>query len=145
MSDGASDAWYEERQKEWDLETKPVWPVGVVPIEKAGIKFDQDKPRHDLIPPESMDGLAKVLTFGAKKYNDRNWERGMDWGRVYAALQRHLLAWWGGQNLDPETGLSHLHHADACLAFLQTYEARNIGQDTRPVIKQKETNGNHPD
>lgn len=137
MSDGASDAWYEERQKEWDLIPKPVWPV------TGGVKYDHDKPRHDLIPPEAVDGLAKVLTFGAKKYNDRNWERGMEWGRVYAALQRHILAWWKREDTDPETGLSHLHHAAACIAFLQTYEARNIGQDTRPATQQKETHGNH--
>ena len=58
---------------------------------KDGVKFDQDKPRMDLIPPETVEALAAVLTYGAKKYEDRNWEKGMSWGRVYGALMRHLF------------------------------------------------------
>ena len=63
---------------------------------------------------------------------ERNWERGMDWGRVYAALLRHLFAWWGGEASDPETGKSHLHHVGCCVAFLIAYEARGTGKDDRP-------------
>lgn len=100
-----------------------------------GYKDDADKPRYDLIPPEALDGLTKVLTFGAQKYSDRNWEAGMRWGRVFAALMRHLWAWWRREELDLETGLSHLHHAACCIAFLQTYAARQIGQDDRPKEK----------
>jgi hypothetical protein len=104
-------------------------------LEKAqkveGVKFDDDKPRYDLIPPEALEGLAKVLTFGAKKYAPRNWEKGMTWGRVFAALMRHLWAWWRGEDKDAETGLSHLDHAACCIAFLQTYEVRHSGTDDR--------------
>lgn len=96
-----------------------------------GVKFDDDKPRYDLIPPEALEGLAKVLTFGAKKYAPRNWEKGLTWGRVFAALMRHLWAWWRGEDKDSETGLSHLDHAACCIAFLQTYEVRHTGTDDR--------------
>lgn len=96
-----------------------------------GVKFDGGKVRMDLLPPEMLYAIADILTFGAQKYDDRNWEKGMDWGRVYGALQRHLNAWWGGQEYDEETGRSHLWHAGCCIAFLITYEARNIGEDTR--------------
>lgn len=99
----------------------------------AGVKFDTGKPRYDLLPPEALDGLAKVLTFGAQKYDARNWEKGMEWGRVFGALQRHMWAWWQGQGTDPETGISNLHHAACCIAFLQTYEARGAGTDDRPL------------
>lgn len=105
------------------------------PSHIEGVKFDTGKPRYDLIPPEALDGLAKVLTFGAQKYADRNWEKGMEWGRVFGALQRHMWAWWQGQHTDPETGLSHLHHAACCIAFLQTYEARGTGKDDRYVVE----------
>lgn len=100
----------------------------------TGIKHDTDKVRLDLVPPESIWALGKVLTFGAKKYGDRNWEEGMDWGRIYGALQRHLTAWWGGQDKDKETGYSHLWHAFCCVAFLITYEHRKIGKDDRKNI-----------
>ena len=100
-------------------------------LDMGGTKYDGDTPRMDLIPPEAFYSLAEVLTFGANKYGDRNWEKGISWGRVYAALLRHLLSWWSGKGGDKETGLSHLAHAMACITFLITYEKRNIGDDDR--------------
>ena len=97
-----------------------------------GRKNDANKPRYDLIPPESLEGPAKVLALGSIKYSDRNWEKGMRWGRVFAALMRHLWAWWRREKVDPETGLSHLWHAACCLMFLIAYEERAIGEDDRP-------------
>lgn len=99
---------------------------------EEGRKDDRDKPRIDLMPPEMIFAVSDVLTFGAKKYGGRNWESGMAWGRIYAALMRHLWAWWSGATGDDETGMSHLHHAGCCIAFLIAYEARGVGTDDRP-------------
>jgi hypothetical protein len=106
-----------------------------------GRKDDSGKDRFELLPPEALFGIARVLTFGAKKYADRNWERGMGWGRVFGALMRHLWMWWGGcgpttksflfGELDDETGFSHLWHAGCCLTFLIAYEQRGVGTDDR--------------
>ena len=96
-------------------------------------KQDGGKPRMDLIAPEFLFGTANVLTFGAAKYDQRNWEKGMSWGRVFGAMMRHMWAWWGGQKADDETGFSHLHHAAACLMFLIAYEERKIGTDDRKI------------
>ena len=90
----------------------------------GGRKSDGSKVALHLIPPELVVEIGKVLTFGAAKYAPRNWERGMEWHRAYGALLRHMLAWWNGEELDPETGLSHLAHAGCCLAFLITYAHR---------------------
>lgn len=98
-----------------------------------GRKDDDAKARYDLIAPELLEAIAEVLRYGADKYEPRNWERGMRWGRCYAALQRHLWAWWGGESADAETGASHLHHAACCLMFLVAYEARELGDDDRPT------------
>jgi len=116
------------------------WREEVAPrlLPPEGVKFDADKPRYDLIPPEIEEALAKVLTFGAQKYGARNWEHGMAWGRPYAALRRHMNAWWGGENNDPETGMPHTWHAACCLAFLVAFEARFIGSDDRPVPNREE-------
>ena len=113
-------------------------------IEVTGTKFDQDKVRYDLLPSEFLEATAVILTFGAKKYGERNWEKGMTWGRPFAAMMRHLWAWWGGKgpssknflfgDTDSETGRSHLWHAACCLAFLITYEERNIGTDDRTKV-----------
>ncbi|WP_299949058.1 dATP/dGTP diphosphohydrolase domain-containing protein [uncultured Ruegeria sp.] len=100
--------------------------------EMTGRKDDSAKVRMELLPPELLTATADILTFGAEKYDARNWEKGMEWGRVYGALQRHLNAWWSGVDTDDETGKSHLHHAACCVAFLLTYEARGIGKDDRP-------------
>lgn len=102
------------------------------------IKFDQGKPDLSLIPPELIEALGQVLSFGAKKYAARNWEKGMDYSRVYAALNRHLWAWWDPTkpDKDSETGLSHLAHAACCIAFLLSFEARGYTDfDDRPADK----------
>lgn len=98
-----------------------------------GRKDDGGKARHDLIPPELLEGVAAVLTFGAEKYGERNWEKGMKWGRPFAALMRHMWAWWRGEKVDPETGFSHLWHAACCIAFLIAFEQRATGVDDRPA------------
>lgn len=110
--------------------------------EKVGVKNDDGKARLDLVPPEIIFALAEILTFGVKKYEERNWEKGMKWGRVFGAMNRHLWAWWAGKintknsflfgSLDMETGKSHLWHAACCIAFLVTYEERKVGEDDRP-------------
>lgn len=96
-----------------------------------GIKHDIGKVRLDLIPPELLFSVGDILTFGASKYSERNWESGMKWSRVYGALMRHLWKWWSGDSIDDETRKSHLWHAGCCIAFLITYEARKIGEDDR--------------
>ena len=93
---------------------------------------DGGKPRLELVPPEVMIALGEILTFGAKKYGDRNWERGMAWSRVFGAAMRHLWSWWAGEKADAETARSHLWHALCCIAFLIAYEARGTGGDDRP-------------
>ena len=100
---------------------------------EEGRKDDQSKARHDLLPPELAEKVALVLAFGAEKYGERNWEKGMKWGRPFAALMRHMWAWWRRDGNDPETGMSHLWHAACCIAFLIAYEERGTGSDDRPV------------
>lgn len=101
-------------------------------VEPAGTKFDQGKLPFHLLPPELLTAITTVLDFGASKYAPRNWEAGMDWSRVFSALQRHMWAWWAGEDKDPETGKSHLWHAACCIAFLVTFEERKTGKDDRP-------------
>lgn len=103
------------------------------PVTSPALKDDGDKLRYDLVPPEALAALASVLTYGANKYGDRNWEKGFRWGRLFGACMRHLWAWWGGENEDPETGMSHLWHALACVAFMVAHEERCIGVDDRKV------------
>ena len=97
------------------------------------IKHDIGKTRYDLLPPEALEAVARVLTFGAKKYGDRNWEKGLDYDRIFAAAQRHMWAHHGGEKLDPESGLSHLAHAACNLAFLLHAEAVDKNIETARI------------
>lgn len=94
-------------------------------------KDDSEKPRLDLIPPEALTAMGIVLSHGAAKYGDRNWERGLDRGRIVAALLRHLTAWMQGEDTDPDSGLPHSAHVLTNAAFLVAHEARGIGTDSR--------------
>jgi hypothetical protein len=98
-------------------------------------KDDGGKAPWHLLPVDAVRGIVAVLGFGAAKYGERNWEAGMAWSRPYAALQRHMTAWFEGEAKDPETGMSHLWHAGCCCLFLIAYEMRGIGTDDRPKTK----------
>lgn len=98
-----------------------------------GVKYDEGKAPWHLMPPDAINEILQVLDFGAAKYGERNWERGMSWSRPFSALMRHMWAWWRGEERDPESGLSHLAHAGANLLFLMTYRGRDIGRDDRPT------------
>lgn len=104
-----------------------------------GTKYDEGKLRLDLVPVEAVEGMARVLGMGAAKYGDRNWEHGIKFSRVYAAMLRHLFAWWNGEDLDPESGLSHLDHVLCNAAFLRTYVQREqVAYDDRPTLAEPE-------
>ena len=88
---------------------------------RGGMKFDSDKVRMDLLMggmPNALEGIAKVLTFGAKKYAAHSWRTVPDGDARYdAALHRHLNAMAKGETHDAESGLPHIYHALCCLMF----------------------------
>lgn len=85
---------------------------------KEGTKYDSGKARYDLLAADSLEALVQVLTYGSSKYQDRNWENGIKFGRVFAAAMRHMWAAWKGENVDPETGILHTAHAECNIHFL---------------------------
>lgn len=106
-------------------------------VEGQGKKFDGGKPRMELISPYAIEELAKVLTFGAKKYADRNWEQGFAWSRAIAAVLRHSFAYLRGETHDPETGLSHMAHVLCEAMFLVHFEKTHPSLDDRPKYEVK--------
>lgn len=97
----------------------------------SGTKHDAGKAPISLIPRESLEGTASVLAFGAKKYAAHNWRGGFDWSRLLDASYRHLTAFTSGEDLDPESGLPHVHHLACCVAFLQAHYESKLGKDDR--------------
>ena len=99
--------------------------------EEPGKKYDGGKARFDLLPPDALFELVKVFTRGAEKYDDRNWEKGMTWGRVFGAIQRHLWKFWRGETHDQDLGTHHLANAAWGCMVLMAYSMRMIGKDDR--------------
>lgn len=96
----------------------------------TGLKFDKDKLRWDLVPFIALIEMVKVLTAGAQKYGDDNWKYVKHAKhRYFAALMRHLSAWWIGEREDSETKLHHLAHAGCCVLFLLYYELMGYNEE----------------
>ena len=97
----------------------------------GGYKADHSKPDLSLIMPEFKEEVAKALQYGAKKYTRYNYLTGMEWSRMMSACQRHLDAFWAGEELDPESGIHHIGHAGACLVMLTMHVKHGLGTDNR--------------
>jgi uncharacterized HAD superfamily protein len=89
--------------------------------EDKALRFDGSKIRLDLVSPTATKELARVLTFGANKYEAHNWTKGMRWSRVLASLERHLNAIKAGIDYDEETGCLHSAHVMCNAMFLTDY------------------------
>lgn len=115
-----------------------------------GMKYDGEKPRMDLIDADALEGLAKVLTFGAQKYAAHNWRGGIEYSRLTAAILRHLMAIQRGEDVDPESGLPHIDHLGCCWMFLSNLTKNRPDLDDRwkPKMKdpreQRKTNLDNP-
>jgi hypothetical protein len=100
------------------------------------VKHDAEKVRHELVPSHALEQVARVFTFGAKKYADENYLRGTNWRRYIGAALRHLHAFARGEDNDPETGESHLAHLICCAMML--LELKRVGTGTDDRVKSQE-------
>jgi hypothetical protein len=99
------------------------------PKSQFGIK----KVQLNLNPPSAIVYMALGMEEG-QKYGPFNWRHNKVSASTYiAALQRHLLAWIDGENIDPESGKPHLAHMLANIAILvDATETKNLIDD-RPL------------
>ena len=54
------------------------------------------KGRFDLVSPFALQRLARWYELGAKKYEDRNWEKGIPFSRYMDSAMRHLTKYMMG-------------------------------------------------
>lgn len=104
----------------------------------GGVKDNRSKSRVDLIPASALMAVGEVMARGAEKYKPHNWRLGLGWSDTIGSALRHLYAFNEGQDLDPETGLSHVAHAACQVLFLLTYVLEGGGTDDRFTSTDKE-------
>jgi long-subunit acyl-CoA synthetase (AMP-forming) len=88
------------------------------------IKYDNDKTNLAILfdTPTALEDIAKVMEYGAKKYDRLNWSKVEDKERYIAAALRHISAYAQGEVIDIESGLPHLAHACTSLMFVAQIE-----------------------
>lgn len=91
--------------------------------------------RFSLVPSDWLWSLAEHYGLGAKKYADRNWEKGYKWSLSEDAFMRHYHQWKLGENLDRETGSHHLIAAAWHLVALWWFQNHDKGTDDLTVNK----------
>jgi hypothetical protein len=114
----------------------------------GGLRFNKGKLRYDLLDPDAVEGIVKVLTYGLEKYTvtdesgkiistgANNWKKGMDWSSVIGSLKRHLAAiekgedydfdkncpkCISGERCDSHSGLLHIDHLMCNGMFLSAF------------------------
>lgn len=97
----------------------------------SGNKLDQGKPRLDLIPTEFNIGVGKALGYGAKKYGEDNFRKGIGYRRLLGAALRHIELELSGVPLDDESGLEHWMNASASLAMYAFMKKNHPNLDDR--------------
>ncbi len=86
------------------------------------------------IDPGALIELAKVAGYGTEKYDRYNFLKGYDWSLSFDAMMRHALAFWSGEDLDPESGLPHTAHVGWHAMALTAFFLRHAGTDDRPTV-----------
>jgi hypothetical protein len=85
------------------------------------------------IPATVVTELAIAMGEGAVKYGKFNWRsEGVRSSIYYDAVLRHLIAWQEGEDIDPDSGLSHITKAIASLTVLRDAMIQDNWVDDRP-------------
>jgi len=99
----------------------------------SGARANAGKIDLTLVPMILLGGVSRVFMGGCLKYQDWNWAKGMKWGSAMACTLRHLFKWWfGGEDIDPESGEHHLDHVLANVFMLKHYTKAYEEGDNRP-------------
>ena len=99
------------------------------PKDSNGIK---KVPLH-VVPSQVLMEIGLGMLEGARKYGAHNYRiAGVRSSVYYDATMRHLMAWWEGQDIDPDSGLSHITKALTSLVVLQDAIINGMAEDDRP-------------
>lgn len=88
---------------------------------------------RSVLPARPIAEVGLAMLEGALKYGRHNYRvAGVRASVYYDAVGRHLDAWWEGQDIDPDSGLSHIAKAVAGLLVLRDSMLQGNWNDDRP-------------
>ena len=103
------------------------------PTNPKDIAGSSKVPMNSMLSGAVMGEVALALFEGALKYGRHNYRQdGVRASVYYDAVGRHLSAWWEGEDVDEESGLSHITKAIAGLHILRDCSIRGMCNDDRP-------------
>lgn len=121
----AYDAWSVEGLK-GAPETKPSNPKDSVGISKVPMST---------VPATVLAEVGVAMAEGARKYGRHNYRvLGCKASVYYDATMRHLMDWWEGTDIDPDSGMSHVTKAITSLVVLRDAMIQNKFIDDRPPV-----------
>lgn len=103
--------------------------------EEVGIRENQGKLRWSLTSRKALEPLVRVLMFGAEKYDDHNWKKGLKYTEICESLQRHMDAFIDGEDDDDESKLGHVGHILCNAMFLSYMSLFRKDMDDRYIDK----------
>lgn len=93
------------------------------------------KPALSVIPCPVLFEVGAAMTEGAAKYRRHNYRiAGVRHSIYYDAAMRHLMAFWEGEDIDPDSGIHHISKAIAGLVVLRDSMMQGNDQDDRPPV-----------
>ena len=106
-------------------------------MEQSGVNpkdaIGSAKNSHGCISRAVIAELGLAMMEGARKYRRHNYRVVSVRAEVYFdAVNRHLDAWWEGEDIDPDTGLPHLTKAIASLFVIRDAIINGSWYDDRP-------------
>ncbi len=85
------------------------------------------------VPAPVMGEVGLAMLEGARKYGRSNYRvAGARASVYYDAAMRHLMDYWEGTDIDPDSGISHISKAIATLVVLRDCEMNSMIVDDRP-------------
>lgn len=88
---------------------------------------------YSTVPSEVIAEVGLAMMEGALKYGRHNYRvAGVRASVYHDAAKRHLDQFWEGQDIDTDSGLSHLVKAIACCVVLRDSQFRGNWVDDRP-------------
>jgi hypothetical protein len=105
------------------MDTKPTNPKDIIGIRKAPLST---------VPMNVVAELGVAMLEGASKYGRHNFRAvGVRASVYFDATMRHLISWWEGEDVDPDSGMSHITKAIASLVVLRDAQSRGLCEDDR--------------